>query len=314
LREEPVSIGTVLELWRYPVKSMAGEQLERVEAGPQGLWGDRGWAVRNEITGEIHNAKRFPRLMQCAAVYRDAPRPGYIPHVDVTFPDGTVLSSDSPEISAYLSDLMGRRVALHPLRPANDRAFYRRRGAGAAMAGALARYRPVRRLLGWAARRGLDGGGTREAFGRVAGEPLPDVSDVPSDAFAYYTPPGTYFDLFPIHVLTTGALEAMSRLNPNARWDVRRFRPNIVVDTGTGAADQVEAGWVGRTVMIGRFSIKGELPTVRCAMPTHAQATLPRDPSVLRTIVRDAAQCLGLYASVQEPGSAALGDQVSVVP
>jgi uncharacterized protein YcbX len=307
-----VQAGTVREIWRYPVKSMAGERLQHSGIGWQGLWGDRGWAVRGEDTGQIHNAKRFPRLMQCAATYREPPTGDRIPHVDIIFPDGETIGSDSPALAGRLSELMGRRVALHPIRPATDTAFYRRRAPGAAILGALARYRPARRVLAWVATHGLPGGRLREEFGRDPGEPLPDLTGVPAELFEFYTPPGTYFDAFPVHVLTTGALAMLARINPGADWDVRRFRPNILVDTGPHAAEQIERRWTGQRVRIGRFTVKGEIPTMRCAMPMHAQSGLPRDPSVLRTVVREADQCLGLYASVVETGGVRVGDAVDV--
>ena len=291
---------------------MAGERLDHSDVGRHGLLGDRGWAVRSEDTGQIHNAKRFPRLMQCAATYREPPTAHRIPHVDIIFPDGETIGSDSPALAARLSELMGRRVALHPIRPATDTTYYRRREPGAAVIGALARYRPAKRVLAWMATHGLAGGGLREEFGRDRGEPLPDLSSVPDELFEFYTPPGTYFDVFPVHVLTTGALAMMARLNPAADWNVRRFRPNILVDTGPDIADQIERGWTGQHVRIGRFTVKGEMPTVRCAMPMHAQAGLRRDPSVLRTVVREADQCLGLYACVVEAGSVELGEPVEV--
>jgi uncharacterized protein YcbX len=150
-------------------------------------------------------------------------------------------------------------------------------------------------------------------FGLEPEDPLPDLSGVPPVAWEFYTPPGTYFDLFPIHVLTTSTLQLMSQLNPAANWDVRRFRPNVLVDTGS-TTGVTENDWAGRTIHIGDLVVKGELPTIRCAMPTHAQADLPRDPSVLRTIVRKANQSLGLYASVIEAGSVATGDPVELVP
>jgi hypothetical protein len=104
-----VTAATVVkEIWRYPVKSMAGERLERSEVGERGLWGDRGWAVRNDETGEIHNAKRFPVLMQCSARYRTPPGEDQIPEVDITLPDGEALGSDSARLSTRLSELMGR--------------------------------------------------------------------------------------------------------------------------------------------------------------------------------------------------------------
>jgi uncharacterized protein len=307
-----VLAGTVRGMWRYPVKSMAGERLEQSDIGWQGLRGDRGWAVRSEETGEIHNAKRFPRLMQCAATYREPPTGDRIPHVDITFPDGATIGSDSPALAARLSELMGRRVALHPVRPATDTTYYRRREPGAAIIGALARLRPARRALAWLATHGLAGGSLREEFGRERGEPLPDLASVPAELFEFYTPPGTYFDVFPVHVLTTGALAMMTRLNPGADWDARRFRPNILIDTSSHGAEQIERRWTGQRLRIGRATVKGEIPTMRCAMPMHAQSGLPRDASVLRTVVRDADQCLGLYASVVEAGSVALGDTVDV--
>jgi uncharacterized protein len=291
---------------------MAGERLEQSDAGQHGLLGDRGWAVRSDDTGQIHNAKVFPRLMLCAATYREPPTGDRIPHVDIVFPDGETIGSDSPALTTRLSELMGRRVALQPLRPATDITYYRRREPGAAIIGALARYRPAKRVLAWMATHGLAGGSLREEFGRDRGEPLPDLTSVPAELFEFYTPPGTYFDVFPLHVLTTGALAMMARLNRGADWDVRRFRPNILVDTGPQAAEQIEQRWIGQRVRIGRFTVKGEMPTIRCAMPMHAQSGVPRDASVLRTVVREADQCLGVYASVVEAGRVALGDSVEV--
>ncbi|MDD5559418.1 MOSC N-terminal beta barrel domain-containing protein [Candidatus Methylomirabilis sp.] len=312
-KEVSIGIGRVREIWRYPVKSMIGERLDRGHVGTQGLWGDRGWAIRDEATGEIHNAKRHPILMQCSAMYRAEPRADHIPHVDITLPDGVTVSSDSPAASQRLSELIGRSVTLRPVQPAAETAYYRRREPGAALLGRLWAYRPARRLLQRLILRGPVAKELRTALGREPEEPLPDLSGVPPVAWEYYTPPGTYFDLFPIQVLTTSTLQLMSQLNPAANWDVRRFRPNVLVDTES-AIGAVENDWVGRAIRIGNLVVKGELPTIRCAMPMHAQADLPRDPSVLRTIVREANQCLGVYASVIEAGSIGTGDPVELAP
>lgn len=312
-KEASIGVGRVSEIWRYPVKSMIGERLDRGYVGTHGLWGDRGWAIRDEATGEIHNAKRHPILMQCSAMYLAEPRADHIPHVDITLPDGATVSSDSPAASRRLSELIGRHVSLRPVQPAVDTAYYRRREPGAALLGRLWAYRPARRLLQRLILRGPVEKELRVALGREPEEPLPDLSDVPATAWKFYAPPGTYFDLFPIHVLTTSTLQLMSQLNPAANWDVRRFRPNVLVDTEstTGA---MENDWVGRVIRIGDLVVKGELPTIRCAMPIHAQADLPRDPSVLRTIVREANQCLGVYASVIKAGSVGTGDPVEIAP
>ncbi len=292
---------------------MIGERLDRGHVGTHGLWGDRGWAIRDEATGEIHNAKRHPILMQCSAVYRAEPRADHIPHVDITLPGGATVSSDSPAASRRLSELIGRSVTLRPVQPATDTAYYRRREPGAALFGRLWAYRSARRLLQRLILRGPAEKELRAAFGLEPEDPLPDLSDVPAVAWEFYTPPGTYFDLFSIHVLTTSTLQLMSQLNPAANWDIRRFRPNVLVDTES-LAGTVENDWVGRAIRIGDLVVKGELPTIRCAMPMHAQADLPRDPSVLRTIVREANQSLGLYASVIKAGSVGTGDPVELVP
>ncbi len=302
-------VGRVLEIWRYPVKSMAGERLDRSDVGAAGLWGDRGWAIRDDATGEIHNAKRHPLLMQCSATYCAPPREGLIPHVEIVLPDGATVTSDSPEASRRLSELLRRRVTLHRQQPATNTSFYRRREPGARLAGRLARYRSGRRLLQWAMSRGRAAKALRESFGREPEEPLPELADVPGAAFEFYTPPGTFFDLYPIHLLTSATLQWLSTLNPTAVWDVRRFRPNVFIETeATGAA--VEHDWIGRDVRIGELVVKGEMLTVRCAMPMHAQGDLPRDPTVLRTIVRDLNQCAGLYASVAEAGRVSVNDPV----
>jgi uncharacterized protein YcbX len=302
----------VRQIWRYPVKSMAGERLEHSDVGPVGLWGDRGWAIRDETTGEIHNAKRHPVLMQCGAAYCAPPGEGVIPNVEIILPDGAMVTSDSPDVSSRLSELLERRVTLERQQPSTFARFYRRRQPGSRLAGRLARYRSGRRLLQWAMSRSRTAKELRESFGREPEEPMPDFADLPGTVFEFQTPPGTYFDLYPIHLLTSSTLQWLSRLKPTAAWDVRRFRPNVLIETeATGGA--VENDWIGRDVRIGEVLVKGEMLTIRCAMPMHAQGDLPRDPSVLRTIVREANQCVGLYASIAEPGCARIDDPVHLV-
>ena len=112
--------------------------------------------------------------------------------------------------------------------------------------------------------------------------------------------------------LTTASLAALGARNATARFDVRRFRPNVLVDT-EGAAGLVEVDWVGKTLRVGGARVKVDIPCVRCVMPTLPQQNLPKDPSVLRTIVRDAAQNLGVYATAVTPGRVAVGDAVEIV-
>lgn len=307
-------IGTVREIWRFPVKSMAGERLEAIDVGPGGLALDRGWALRDTQKQECFGAKRWPVLLLCTARYRDggaagAGTPG-VPHVDITLPDGSRTASDAPDVHERLGALVGAQVTLEPLRPASDLAFYRRAGASAAVLGKLGKSkRIVRAIQGVMRATGADGE-IRELFSREEGEPLPDLAEQPAQLLEFSSPPGTFFDAFPIHLMTTATLAAMAAKNPAAAWDPRRFRPNLVIETAPGMEGLVETGWVGRTLKIGGLRIKGELPTVRCGMTMHAQPGLAKDPTVLRTIVREADQNLGMYASVEGDGRVTVGEGV----
>ena len=305
-------IGTVKEIRRYAVKSMAGEKLDECAVGLTGIPGDRGWAVRDETTGEITNGKNLPRLMQCAARYREAPRSDFIPHVDMTFPDSAMVGSDARDVNERLSELLGRSVSLWPLRPAEDTEHYRRKSKTARVFGKLARFRAFRAALPALTSFGPANEQMREGFSREPDEPIPDLSTLPPELIEFTSPPGTYFDAFPIHVLTTASLDTMAKLNPAATWDVRRFRPNFLIETRPDIRGLVEAEWDGRKLRVGGVELKCEIPTVRCGMTIQAQAGLEKDPSVLRTIVRDADQNLGVYASVVSAGEVRVGDLVEL--
>jgi uncharacterized protein YcbX len=166
-------IGTVGELWRYPVKSMGGERLDACPVGLAGFLGDRGWAARDDAAGETRGARHLPPLLQCSARYREPPAGGRLPHVDITLPDGTHVGDDS-------------------------------------------------------------------------------------------------------------------------------------------MVEPVEAAWHDRTLRLGELVVQCELPTPRCGMTIQAQADLAQDPTVLRTIVCEAGQELGIYASVVQPGHVAVGDVVEL--
>jgi hypothetical protein len=307
-------VGRVKEVWRYPLKSMAGERLEGSPVGARGLYGDRGWALRDEEAGEIRGAKISPALMLCAARYRAEPAAeGAPPHADITLPGGAQTSTDDPRVNDLLSDLLGRRVTLWPLRPASDRAHYRRAMPAARLVGFLSRSRNFRRLALGAMRLAGKDKELREDFGREPGEPLPDLSALPAEIFEFTSPPGTYFDAFPVHLLTTASLDALARRAPDAAWDARRFRPNFLVETSGGVEGLVESGWGGRTLRVGGLRLRCEMPAPRCSMTIQAQRGLPKDPRVLRTIVKEAGQNFGLYASVESAGRVSAGDEVELL-
>jgi hypothetical protein len=306
-------VGTVKEVWRYPLKSMAGERLEAAGVGARGLYGDRGWALRDEEAGEIRGAKVSPALMLCAARYRGEPAAeGAAPHADITLPDGTETSTDDPRVHELLSKLVGRRVTLWPLRPASDRAHYRRAIPAARVVGFLSRSRNFRRLAVGAMRLAGRDKELRRDFGREPGEPLPDLSLLPAEIFEFTSPPGTYFDAFPVHLLTTASLATLARRAPEAAWDARRFRPNFLVETVDGVGGLVESGWGGRALRVGGLRLKCEMPAPRCGMTIQAQRGLPKDTRVLRTIVKEAGQNFGLYANVESAGRVAVGDEVEL--
>ena len=122
-------------------------------------------------------------------------------------------------------------------------------------------------------------------------------------------PSGTFLDLAALHVLTTGSIERCREARPETDWDVRRFRPNILVDLDDGGFP--EDAWVGRRVRVGGVVLDVQMRTVRCAMPNRAQpGGIPRDVQVFRTMRDLHDNHLGAYAAVAEPGVVRVGDAV----
>jgi hypothetical protein len=288
-----VDAGVVSELWRFPVKSMMGERLSTATVTDVGVLGDRGWAVRDEVRGGIRGAKKIGALMTLAARYRVAPTVDVAtPHVEITLPDGRVVATDDPGVDAAVSDAIGQPVTLHPLRPPDDVDHYRRG-------------QPDHDDL-------FDE--LRSIFGRTEDEPLPDLAGFPPELVGqlmeFESPPGTYFDAFPLLLVTDASLRSLAELAPQSAFDVRRFRPNVfVASSGDGFPEQ---DWIGRRVHIGEVVAEVTAACPRCVMVTRPFADLPEDRSVLRTIVREAAQNVGVYATVVTPGDVRVGDAVVV--
>ncbi|HYR96123.1 MAG TPA: MOSC domain-containing protein [Candidatus Binatus sp.] len=133
------------------------------------------------------------------------------------------------------------------------------------------------------------------------------------DEMTFDSPPGAFFDLAPLHVLTTASLAAIADARPEARFDPRRFRPNVLIDCGP-RHEFVEDAIEGKLLAIGdAVRVRAFMPTIRCALTTRAQEDLPADPTILRTIVEQHAGNLGLYATVETSGDVHLGDPVVVV-
>lgn len=281
-----MKVGTVRELWRYPVKGMAGERLDAVRVDGAGLAGDRRWALRDSARAEIQSCKQRPDLLRCTARGRDAESAA----VEVLFPDGAVLRDDDPTMAAHLSALVGRDSTLEPLRPPSEVDFYRRyHGDGRWLEDLTA------------------------TFAREPGEPLPDfIEDVPREVADFVAAPGAFFLVTPLHLLTSATLAHLRALNPAADWDPRRFRPNIVIDTAPELAGLVEQAWLGRRLRLGAVDIDCVGTTPRCGAITRAQADFGADTTVLRTVVREAAQNVGVYGMTAAQGEVRVGDEVFV--
>ncbi len=287
--------GRVVSIWRYPVKSMAGERIPTGSLGPLGLHADRTWAVRDVELDATTSAKRLPSLMWCTARYAAEPPadagPGRAPEVIIGFPDGLEVCSSDPSVHQTLSAYLDRDVELRALPSVSDKGAYR---------GPIATKSDIRTI-----------------FGLAPDDPLPDLSMFPVRKLAeisrYATPVGTYVDAYPLHLLTEQSLRAMASHSPDADFDVRRFRPTILVDWPAGG-EQPELGWCGGILSAGTARLAPQIPTVRCVMPSHSQPGLDRDPAVTRTVAAHARRCLGVYATVAASGRITEGDVLQLDP
>lgn len=281
----------ISQLWQYPVKSMVGTEVSTADVVSEGMIGDRGWAVRDEERGGIRGAKKIGSLMRLRARYAGEPSDPF-GRVAIELPDGSTVTSDDPDVDERLSAALEHRVSLWPLQPATDLDHYRRGKPDS---------EDIMVEL-------------RGVFGRDLDEPLPDLSVFPPVIMEFESPPGTYLDAFPLLVMTTSALRSLSGALSTSAVDVRRFRPNIVIDTGDQPGHP-ELSWSGRTMSIGDAGLQLELiaPCPRCVMVTReVSPDLPEDRRILRHIVRDLDQNVGLYAAARVSGSIAVGDRVTV--
>ena len=194
-------------------------------------------------------------------------------------------------MSPRLSELAGRALELVARRPASDAEFYARREP-------------------------LDLEAMRAVFALEPDEPLPDLSvmgpEILRELALYMSPRGTFFDTVEIHLVSTQALATMQRRLPESNLDVRRFRPNLLVDFESDEA-LPEHALSGRKLRVGTALLELVAPMVRCGMITQPQAELPKDTQILRALVREQKQQLGAALRVLEPGEVAEGDRIEVL-
>jgi uncharacterized protein YcbX len=270
--------GSVVGLWRYPVKSMMGEELNAAEVTERGLVGDRRFALVDPSTGKIAGAKnprKWGNFFDFRAAYVEPPERGSeLPAVRLTLPDGTVVTSEQPDLARILSKALGHEVA-----------FAEAKGNG-------------------------------ESSGATAEEYWPDMEglDFRDTVTDFELPAGTFFDLAVVHLLTTATIDHLRELYPSGRFEVRRFRPNIVVSTGPDEQGFVENDWIGHTIAIGdkvRLRVTGPCP--RCVMTTLPQGDLPKDAGILRAAAQHNHANVGVYADVIEGGTIQRGDPLTLV-
>jgi uncharacterized protein len=278
------TIGSVVSLLRYPVKSMMGEELNAAEVTDRGVLGDRAYALVDSSDGKVASAKnprKWPHMFEFRAAFVDAPRSGaQLPPVRITLPDGTVVASDEADVHKSLSQVLGREVTLE--------------GAERGQREVVESSSPNP----WAPR---------------AEEYWPDMEglDYRDTVTDFDLPEGTFFDCAVIHLLTTATIDRLRDLYPPGRFEVRRFRPNLVVETTDSVTDFVEDAWIGRTVHVGEtvhLAVTGPCP--RCVMTTLAQGDLPKDSGILRTAARHNGVNVGVYAAVLRGGRVCRGDAV----
>ncbi|XXT14314.1 MOSC N-terminal beta barrel domain-containing protein [Sorangium sp. So ce429] len=285
-REQPA--GTIESIWRYPVKSMQGEELDGATITERGVLGDRAYAVLDRETGHIASAKhpgKWGALLACRAAFAEPPRPSAPPPpLWITLPDGALISSAQPDVDLALSRALGRDVALVSRAPEAPRRE--------------------------ADRSPVDGA---EAPATIVEEPM-----------ALAAPAGTFFDVAALHVLTTATLDRLRDLHPSGRIEAPRFRPNLVVATAPGERRFVENGWLGHALAIApEVQLDIIDPCPRCVVPTLAQGALPRDPGILRALAQHNAVAsatlapgvvfpavAGVYATVRREGAIRRGAAV----
>jgi uncharacterized protein YcbX len=261
---------SVATLWRYPVKSMQGEELNAADITGTGLLGDRRFAVVDPATGKVAGAKnprKWPGFFYFRAAYTAPPSLGSeLPAVRVTMPDGTTATTDEgdeSDLPKLLSEALGREVTLSAAQPA------------------------------------------------ASAEEYVIASD---EVTAFDLPPGTFFDAASVHLVTTATLDRLRSLYPEGRFEPRRFRPNIIVDSGPDATGFVENDWVGHEVTIGEHvRLHVTMATGRCVMTTLPQGDLPKDSGILRTVAQHNNAQVGVYAEVISGGPVRRGDIVTVL-
>ncbi len=234
-------VGTISELWRYPIVGLQGESLKEARIVGTGISGDRAYQLRDEggkILGPIPQSTS-PTERGIVGMRASLDESGERNTLKVIFEED-VAYADRPDFSSRLDRAVGVPVRLE------DSSML----------------------------------GTRVKLGRA------------------------------IHVISDSSIRALKRSYPAGDFDVRRFRPNIVLALGPDARDFAEESWIGKSLGVGEAKLKVEKPNERCTVTTLPQGNLPEDRRILQTITETNNRTLGVMCSVEKGGAVAVGDQV----
>jgi len=298
---EPGATATVVEIWRYPVKSMQGERVGSSGVDERGLAFDRAYALVDAATGKLASAKR-PRpwgalLQMRARVIDDDPSGGTAPVVEVDFGgESTVIrGADDGQAAKAIGEWVGREVRIVSVAPA------------------AATFEEV-----WV----QDMGAPESMYAPVTAEDE-DGLPVLSVRGALGAPNGTLFDFSSLHVLAAASIRSLSAALGGASVDVQRFRPNLLIETKGGTADYPDNHWSRSVLRIGgSLEARGIMATMRCVMVTLPQGGLAHAREVLQTLNRvnhlevpsmGSYPCIGVYARVVRAGTVSEGDEVVVL-
>ena len=269
---EAVKVGSVGALYRFPVKSMMGEELNAVSVGSKGVVGDRLFALSDPETGKIASAKnpsKWPNLFSFHATYTEPLNGGKVPAVRITLPDGETILSDAVDISDVLSRSLGKPVQFL---------------SGAPASGTLEEYWPD-----------VEGLARRD---EVTNEAMPSETffDV---GIVHLVTTATMDELRKFH--PQGRVEAR-RFRPNI---VIATPPEV-----SGFAEKDWVGKV--LCIGDEVKLKITIQCGRCVMTTLAQADLPKDVGILRAAAKHNNANVGIYASVVHGGKIRRGDTITL--
>jgi uncharacterized protein len=256
---------------------MLGEELNSSYITERGLVGDRAYALIDQETGKVASAKnprKWGKLFDFRAVFIEDPTPPQV--ADNILPPVRITFPDGTHIFSSDQDNID-----HTLSSVLGREV---------------------RLM----RANLEKPSYEEYWPDIEG--LAQREKVTDEAM----PPQTFFDIAVIHIFTTSTINRLRELYPEGRFEVRRFRPNIVVESASEEKkDFIENLWVGKKLTIGEdIVLKVIAPCTRCVMITLPQADLPKDLGILRTVAQYNRVTAGVYATVHKDGTIRRGDQV----